>query len=233
MGIITRSLKNRAVGARRARLVGSILLGGLLLGLVVEGGRALAQHRAVVPPPALLAGVEFRDQRAAAFRVEQLAGSTILLNFVFTRCATVCPTQTRELARLRRALPEQLSEHIAFVSVSLDPTHDTAPELVRFADENGANVSHWSFLATSPEATRSLVERLRGASSTALDEAAGARQAPLERLTTHETTLYLFDRSGRLLQRYVGVPIDQARLLADLEQAVRVGEADSHSHFNL
>jgi len=225
------SARISAPGSRRARvrLVGLSLLGVLLVGLVV-GTRAWAHSRALLRPPALLSGVEFRDQRDADFRIEQLAGSIILVNFVFTRCPSVCPTQTRELAQLRRALPRPLSERIAFVSVSLDPIHDTPAELSQFAEKNGANAPNWSFLAASPEATHLMVEQLKGASAEALAEAAKARQAPLV-LNPHETALYLFDRFGHLLQRYVAAPVDQARLLADLERASRVGEAASRSFF--
>ena len=214
-----------AAGGRRARFATLALVFGLLLGLAVAGGVAWARESRGGAPPALLVGIPFREQSGADFKLERLAGSTVLLNFVFTRCAAVCPTQTRELAALRQALPSDLRDNVSFVSVSLDPSHDTPAELQRFAEKNGAAFSNWSFLATNPEATRKLVEQLQGAAPSALAEAAATRQVSLTPESRHETALYLFDRRGRLLQRFVGAPIDRQRLIAELARADRVGRS--------
>ena len=212
----------RAVGGWRNRWQQRLWLPLVVIGLALAGG-AWARGGRGGAAPRLLAGIEFRDQTGSPFRFEQLAGSTLLVNFIFTRCAAVCPTQTRQLAELHRAMTNTLRGDVRFVSISLDPEHDAAAELARFARENGADVPGWSFVATSPERTRALVAQLQGASPEALTEAAASRQVTPE--LRHETALYLFDRSGRLLQRYVGAPIDRARLLTELQRAVRVGAA--------
>ena len=79
--------------------------------------------------------------------------------------------------------------------------------------------------STSPEATHRLVEQLRGAAPSALAEAAASRQVSLTPESRHETALYLFDRDGRLLQRYVGAPVDRQRLVTELARADRVGRS--------
>lgn len=214
-----------SAGRKRARYLAFALVFVALTGLVTVGGVAWARERRGGAAPGLLAGISFRDQSGAEFDLEQLSGSTVLLNFVFTRCAAVCPTQTRELVALRQALPDDLRDEVRFVSVSLDPTHDTPAELERFADKNGARARNWSFLATSPEATHRLVEQLRGAAPSALAEAAASRQVSLTPESRHETALYLFDRDGRLLQRYVGAPVDRQRLVTELARADRVGRS--------
>ena len=198
-----------------------VLAGGLLLvGWCVVGQRALARKSGWLAPPAVLSGIGFHDQRGADFGAERLAGSSILLNFVFTRCASVCPTQTRELVKLRQALPAELRARVAFVSISLDPSYDGPTELRHFAQQNGAD---WSFLAASPGATRELLAKLRGAASGPL--LPEPEPAPGAVPSGHGTALYLFDRQGRLMQRYVGAPIDQSRLLADLARVDRVSQA--------
>lgn len=214
-----------AAGGKRARYLTFALVFGCLLGLVAIGSVAWARERRGGAAPALLSGIPFRDQYGTEFKLEQLSGSTVLLNFVFTRCAAVCPTQTRELAVLRQALPDDLRDEVKFVSVSLDPTHDTPAELAHFAERNGASSRNWSFLATNPEATRRLVAQLQGAAPSALAESAASRQVALTPESRHETALYLFDRQGRLLQRYVGAPIDQKRLATELARADRVGRS--------
>jgi protein SCO1/2 len=214
-----------SAGSKRARYLALALVFAGFTGLVTIAGVAWARERRVGASPALLSGIAFRDQHGTPFELEQLGGSTVLLNFVFTRCAAVCPTQTRELAALRQALPDDLRDEVKFVSVSLDPSHDTPAELERFAEKNGARFRNWSFLAASPEATRRLVGQLQGAAPSVLAEAAASRQVSMAPESRHETALYLFDREGRLLQRYVGAPIDQPRLVSELAGADRVGRS--------
>ena len=192
----------------------------LLVGSCVLGQRAFARQAVAFAAPALLSEVGFRDQSGAPFPVERLAGSSLLLNFVFTRCASVCPTQTRELVKLRQAMPEALRARVAFATISLDPSYDSPQHLLHFAQENGAD---WAFLAASPSATRELLAELQGvARNPALPE---PEPSPGALPSGHGTALYLFDRQGRLMQRYVGAPIDQPRLLADLARVDRVGQA--------
>jgi protein SCO1 len=200
------------------------LSGALLVSVCVVGPRAFAGDRGALAPPGLLSRVDFRDQRGADVRAERFAGSSILLNFVFTRCPSLCPTQTRELAKLRQAMSADLRARVSFVSVTLDPGYDTPENLLHFARQMGAD---WSFLAASPSATRELLQQLQGAaSSSVLPE---PEPTPGALPSGHGTALYLFDRYGRLMQRYVGAPIDQQRLLTDLARVDRVSPASASS----
>jgi protein SCO1/2 len=47
-----------------------------------------------------------------------------------------------------------------------------------------------------------------------------ARRTP-PRPEDHRTSLYLFDASGALVQRFAGVPVDQPRLAAELNRLAR------------
>jgi protein SCO1 len=189
-----------------------VLASALLLVSYIVGAHAFAASEGS-QPPALLTVIHGRDQRGEPFSIERLAGKAILLNLVFTRCGSVCPTQTRELARLEQALPDRLRSQVALLSLSIDPSHDSPTELARFARTNGADWPNWTFVTAAPTETDALVAQLQGG--------AGAEALP----QGHGTALYLFDRFGRLLQRYVGAPLDQRRLLADVERMVRI----SHS----
>ena len=58
-----------------------------------------------------------------------LAGSPWVADFIFTRCAGICPVMTAQLARLRRRLPAD----VRLVSFSVDPGHDTPEVLAEYA----------------------------------------------------------------------------------------------------
>jgi protein SCO1 len=183
----------------------------LLLG---AGGVAVASRRRRSPGgmPAVLAGVHLRDQNGAVLPPEQLSGKLLLLNFIFTRCGSVCPTQTRALSRVRRALAPSIKEQVRFVSVSLDPEHDTAQNLNDFAQNNQATDAAWSFVAASAGATQLLTQRLQ----------LGQNPDPQPAPAGHGSSLYLFDGTGRLVQRYVGAPLDESRLVADLTRLAQL-----------
>jgi cytochrome oxidase Cu insertion factor (SCO1/SenC/PrrC family) len=184
------------------------------------GGLALAVHRACPAHaiPEALVGISLRDQQGASLPIERLADKLLVLNFVFTRCGSVCPTQTRELAKARQALPEDLRSRVRFLSVSLDPEHDSAQALREFAEVNQAAHADWFFVTAPPAATQGLVARLQLNAAPAAPSAEPQAAAP----ANHGTAVYLFDGHGRLMQRYLGAPLDRARLANDIARLARV-----------
>lgn len=76
-------------------------------------------------------------------------GRPIALNFVFTTCNTICPVMTSTFAKLRTELGGQASE-MRFVSITIDPEHDTPAVLQRYADRYTAGTD-WRFLTGTVE----------------------------------------------------------------------------------
>jgi len=159
--------------------------------------------------PAVLQGVAAVDQHGRPFQPRQLAGKAVLLHFVFTGCGTTCPTQVTELAAVHEALPLAARGKLALLSVSVDPLADTPASLAAFARARGAEREGWRFLTGTPQALAPLYERMQ-----VFDTRAATAGAPGP--GDHRTSLYLYGADGRLLQRFRGVPVDQARLLAEL-----------------
>jgi cytochrome oxidase Cu insertion factor (SCO1/SenC/PrrC family) len=84
---------------------------------------------------------------------------------------------------------------------------DIPPVLLDFARRHGADQAGWRFVGASPAAIDRLVQRLD-----LLD-----RRKAQPTLADHRTALWLVDRQGRLRQRYVGQPVDRARLAHELQ----------------
>jgi protein SCO1/2 len=186
--------------------------GLLLVSCVVVACRNAASSELRQDP---LGGVSLTDQEGAPLRVEAYQGKVLVLNFVFTSCPVVCPRQTRGLAEVQRTLPAEVRDRVRFLSVSVDPEHDTPAALKRFALDQGVNLRQWSFARGSEAGTRSLTERL------AVFDARRAGGSPAE----HTTAIYLFDSRGRLMQRYAGMLSDPPRLAREIQQVDRL----SHS----
>jgi protein SCO1/2 len=210
----------RSIGAKgRLGLVAAILL------LALAAGIAFARHGALPPaaPPSPtstapsffdnLQDLQLLDQDGRAFRPAALGGKVVLLNFVFTGCATSCPTQTRELAALQQSLPASLRRDVRFVSISVDPLGDTPDILRAYGRSAGADFSSWTFATGRPQDIERLGRRLR------LFRDAAAPGRPED----HSTQLWLVDGSGRLMQRYAGTSADMARLAGEIGQLRDLG----------
>ncbi len=160
-----------------------------------------------------LEGLLLLDQSNKPFRPESLKGQVVLFNFIFTRCGSVCPTQTRDLATVQKRLGADVLDQVHFVSVSVDPDHDTPQVLNSFAQKMRANSDHWSFLTGSETQLQKLFDRLKV-------KKADGQQSQIE---IHRTSLWIVDKQGRMLQRYKGDPIDKTRLIRELTQIASLG----------
>ena len=76
--------------------------------------------------------------RQVALR-ELIAGRRVAMNFVFTRCTTVCPPMGALFARLQRDLEARGVDDVAFVSISIDPARDTPERLAAWAEPFGGS----------------------------------------------------------------------------------------------
>lgn len=170
-----------------------------------------------VPPGSFLSnfdGLDLVDQNGLAFQPAGLMNRVVLFNFIFTRCGSTCPLQTRTLAGVLKELPDEVRDDIRFVSVSIDPANDTPEKLRRFSEQTGADLDGWSFLTGEPRQIERLTGRLH-----LFDESESGRE---NRPEIHRTSLWLVDKQGRMLQRYRGNPPDKERLIRELTQVSRM-----------
>lgn len=97
------------------------------------------------------------DERGQPFTSEALRGHPTIVNFIFTRCDTICPMTTSHMRRLQDKTFDP-GASIKLLSLSVDPNHDTPDRLAAYASRFQADTSRWRFV-TGPAATiESLVE---------------------------------------------------------------------------
>ena len=70
-----------------------------------------------------------QDGRAMRFRSELLKDRTVVVNFVFTTCTTVCPALTTTMRAIQRELGDRVGRDVWLISVSVDPAVDRAERL--------------------------------------------------------------------------------------------------------
>ncbi len=107
-----------------------------------EGARRLdiAQRPRAVPV-ALLEDAAGREWSSA-----ELRGRTALVDFVYTRCGTLCPRLSTRFAELQDRIRERgLGERVKLLSVSFDPERDTPERLEEYARHFAAEPGLWGF----------------------------------------------------------------------------------------
>jgi len=83
---------------------------------------------------------------------KDLKGKMVVIDFFFVNCPTICPRMTRNMAAMEKAFAKDpkketsLDTAVQFISITVNPEHDSFPVLRAYADHYGANHDHWWFL---------------------------------------------------------------------------------------
>jgi protein SCO1/2 len=85
------------------------------------------------------------DQHGQRVTRQALLGQVWIANFIFTQCRTVCPLLTSKMVQLQRLLT---GVKVRFVSVSVDPAHDTPEVLAAYQRKWAPDEKRWTLLAT-------------------------------------------------------------------------------------
>jgi protein SCO1/2 len=77
------------------------------------------------------------DGRRLRFYDDLLRGKAVVIQFLYTECAGICPGTIAGLVRVQEMLGDRVGRDVFFYSITLDPEHDTVEVLRRYVEENG------------------------------------------------------------------------------------------------
>jgi protein SCO1/2 len=95
---------------------------------------------------------ELTNQLGQKVSWKDLKGKIVVADFFFTRCPVICPHMTRNMKRLQDAVKKNVrggpddADFVHFISFTVDPEHDSVPELKKFADRYQINPQNWWLL---------------------------------------------------------------------------------------
>ncbi|MGH2648518.1 MAG: SCO family protein [Ginsengibacter sp.] len=89
--------------------------------------------------------MHFINQFGKRVSFEDLKGKIIVLDFFFTHCPTICPKLAKAMKRLQNSFPNNDSI-VQFVSISVDPEHDSVQQLRKWAERFDVNPDSWWLL---------------------------------------------------------------------------------------
>jgi cytochrome oxidase Cu insertion factor (SCO1/SenC/PrrC family) len=93
-----------------------------------------SRPREPVPVLGALPDFSLVERGGSSLTRDSLRGRVWVADFIFTRCGGTCPSMTGRLRRLRREVPAE----VRFLSLTVDPAHDTPAVLARHAQGVGA-----------------------------------------------------------------------------------------------
>jgi protein SCO1/2 len=190
----------------------------MLIVLLVVGWRAPGlSHKAeegerlskIGPAPAF----ELTTQDGRRLALNELRGKVVVVTFIYASCADACPLLTAKMAGLQDALGIDFGPKVFFVSITVDPEHDTPEVLTNYARAHSANLSGWAFLTGTPDEIRAVARQY----GIYYRKQAGAD-------VDHTFLTSLMDQRGTLRVQYMGTRFDAAELLHDLQSLLREGE---------
>jgi len=100
-----------------------------------------------------------QDGRKMRFYSDVLAGHIVLINFMYASCQDACPLITASLVKARNELGDAASQ-VRFVSLSVDPEHDTPADMAKFAKKMNAQHPEWLFLTGSKANMDTVLKKL-------------------------------------------------------------------------
>jgi protein SCO1 len=146
-----------------------------------------------------------RAQDGTEVALDQFRGKVVAVTFIFASCSATCPILTAKMATIQDRLGSDFGSKVVFLSITVDPEHDTPDVLKHYAQTFGADPAGWKFLTGSPEAIRG-IERQYGVFAT---------RAP-DGTLDHTNLTSLIDPRGMLRVQYLGVRFDPDAFRHDL-----------------
>lgn len=129
------------------------------------------------------------------FGLDSLRGNVVVYDFIFTRCGGTCPVMSSSMKKLTRSIDPSLP--VRFVSITVDPEHDSPEVLKAFRARLGAD-DRWIFLTGGTgQIVRLSTEGFK------LAAANGSR--PGGEALLHSAKLVLADKEGMIRGYYDGV----------------------------
>ncbi len=148
------------------------------------GARQLSIERA----PQGVPDAQLVDQDGTPFTLADYKGRPVLIDFIYTRCPTICTALGDDFARLRQLMGgTRAHAAVDLLSISFDPT-DNRAALRLYGDRFGAKAPRWRIAA--PADQRARAELLHSFGVVAIPDGLGG--------FIHNDAVYVVDAQGRL-----------------------------------
>lgn len=106
--------------------------------------------------PKSILGLSFTDTTGKTVRLSDFAGRTIVLSDTMTLCQETCPLDTATLVQTARAANEAGMKNVVYLTVTVDPTRDTVPQIAAYRRLYTPTPANWQVLTGSASSVDAL-----------------------------------------------------------------------------
>jgi len=146
------------------------------------------------------------DQSGQPLTLKDLRGKVVLLTFIYSACADVCPLITAAMVALQQRLTAAERQQVFFLSVTAQPAVDTPAVLHAYTHHLGIDLASWAFVTGHPQAVQ------------AVWQAFGLTVKPRAKgVVDHPTWTFLIDREGMVQYRYLGNLLEVETIVEDMQ----------------
>ncbi len=165
-----------------------------VLAAATDGFRAFtsesARRIAVREQEIMAPEVALQTQTGERINLSGLRGSWLLVDFMYTRCETLCFALGSDFARLERDLARPIAQgKLHLLSISFDPSRDTPQALADYLERFHA---HGNWIAARPEDLAGLARLKRRFGIIVVPDGVGGY--------VHNTGMHLVDPRGRIVE---------------------------------
>jgi cytochrome oxidase Cu insertion factor (SCO1/SenC/PrrC family) len=100
-----------------------------------------------------------QDGKPVRFYSDLVRGKTVMINFIFTSCTTICPSMGATFGKLQQLLGDRAGRDVQLISVSVDPATDSPPRLKEWGKKFGAGPG-WTLVTGERETVVQLLKAL-------------------------------------------------------------------------
>ncbi len=137
---------------------------------------------------------------------KDLKGKTLVVDFIFTSCKTICPKISSAMQMLQQSYKKKHPEWVQFISISVDPQNDSVTALRTFANRFTKEHDTWWFIRGDYNATADYAKN-----ELALQLSDGDVPGDI----IHSKMLVLIDSARHIRGYYDGLDTMALRQLAD------------------
>ena len=150
----------------------------------------------------------FTNQLGKVVTLDSLRGKILVIDFFFSRCPSICPLMAKSMKKLQSSFTNSNDSIVQFISISIDPEHDSVPQLRKFANRYTNNHDSWWFVTGNKKDIYDF----------ALDELkASIADVNVDTAFIHTENFFLLDRN-RVVRGWYNAfdTIKQAKLVSDI-----------------
>jgi protein SCO1/2 len=141
--------------------------------------------------PIALPNIVLENQRGEFLDLESLDGKVLAVNFIYTRCPTICGFAGVRFAQLQAQIEERgYQDKVLLLSISLDPGFDTPKQLQAYQHRFSKREISWQVVRpVNISQAQLLLDIMRVVS---IDDGQGG--------IIHNAATHIIDQSGRLVR---------------------------------